>query len=331
MSTIKKRHTYTSKQWRHVAVLAGGRSSEREVSLKTGQAVFEALTRLGYEVSLIDPQTDLLSQLTQIKADVVYNALHGTYGEDGCLQGLLEWIQIPYTGSGVVASALAMNKDLSRQAFQAAGVPVAEGCVWIEGTALPKEETLPSKPWVFKPVAEGSSVGVYRCESLDELHRCMQSQMEEVEENGAEENGAEERSNKREWLIESWLEGVEISVMVYEGEAWGGVEIQPAHGWYDFDAKYQRGDTYYYCPPRLSSKHLEPIYRYAERVYQTLRCRGVCRIDFITTPQETITLEINTLPGMTETSLVPKIAENYGVDFDRLIALILSDARRDYE
>lgn len=307
-----------------VVVLYGGISSERDVSLNSGRAVHAALVSLGYDAHLLDPRDplnptraiDLVGALRGLGAEVVFNALHGTYGEDGCLQGLLEWAGVPYTGSGVKASAMAMDKELTRVLMARAGVPVASGRLWREGDPLPSASDLPAGPWALKPLAEGSSVGVSRREGLEALHEGL-------------------RAARGAWLIESWLTGTELSVMVLDGEAWGGVEIVPSSGWYDYEAKYVRGDTRYYCPPRISPALNARVCALAERAYAALECRGAARVDFIVSDpsgdEETplIALEINTSPGMTATSLVPKIAAQRGLSFEGLVARLLKGARLD--
>lgn len=298
-----------------VAVLYGGRSSEREVSLATGKAIARALGECGHQVTLIDPQDpndpsqhiDLLSILRQIQVELVFNALHGTYGEDGCLQGLLDWSGIAYTGAGIKASAVAMDKDMSRRLFESAGVPVAQAITWRAGEPFPTQE-LPPSPWALKPLSEGSSVGIVRC--LDQA--MLREHLGKIQ--------------KGTWLIESWLQGVELSVMVLDGRAWGGVEIVPSSGWYDYDAKYVRGDTQYFCPPRLSEARLKEIYQLAEKAYKALECRGVARVDFISSDSSLIALEINTSPGMTATSLVPKVAQSCGVSFGELCERLMYGA-----
>ena len=304
-----------------VVVLYGGLSSEREVSLNSGRAVHAALVARGYDAHLLDPRDplnparaiDLAAALRGLGAEVVFNALHGTYGEDGCLQGLLEWARVPYTGSGVKASAVAMDKELTRVLMARAGVPVAGACIWREGDPLPAAADLPAGPWALKPLAEGSSVGVSKRELLEDLHEGL-----------AAARGA--------WLIESWLTGTELSVMVLDGEAWGGVEIAPTQGWYDYEAKYVRGDTRYYCPPRISEEVSALLNQLAERAYAALECRGAARVDFIVSdPQDAsaplIALEVNTSPGMTATSLVPKIAAHRGLSFEGLVERLLAGAR----
>ena len=309
-----------------VAVLYGGRSHERQVSLQTGHAIYEALIKKGYQAHLIDPQVDLYTQLKDLKIDVVYLGLHGTYGEDGCIQGLLEWSQIPYTGSGVQASSVVMNKELTRRILQADHLPVARGMTWRTHEAFPQAKDLPQPPWVLKPVAEGSSVGVKRCETLEELHQNLQ-----------------ECNSQQQWLIEQWVTGVELSIMVLDGQAWGGVEIEPKEGWYDFEAKYQRQDTQYHLPPRIPEADLNHLKKWAEKAYAALECRGVVRVDLIYTPTsdslspnqnsnlQGVILELNTLPGMTATSLVPKMANAHGVSFEDLVELILQGAQLDHE
>jgi D-alanine-D-alanine ligase len=321
MLTLPNPQSFRFSSSHQVAVLYGGRSNERQVSLQTGQAIYEALIKRGYQAHLIDPQIDLYSQLKDLKIDVVYLGLHGTYGEDGCIQGFLEWSQIPYTGSGVQSSSIVMNKELTRRILQAENLPVAQGVTWKSNTPYPQAHELSSPPWVLKPVAEGSSVGVKRCENLEELHYALK-----------------ESDPSQHWLIEQWITGVELSIMVLDGQAWGGVEIEPRQGWYDFEAKYQRTDTQYHLPPRIPVLDLKQIQKWAEKAYCALECRGVVRVDVIYTPSslpsshlQGVILELNTLPGMTATSLVPKMANARGVSFEHLVELILQGAQLDYE
>ena len=310
--------------WKKVAVVYGGFSQERDISLQTGEAIYQALLNLQLPVVLIDANQNLIEQLQAHQVDVVYNALHGTYGEDGCIQGILEWYKIPYTGSGVMSSALAMNKDMSRQILQQAGVPVAAACVWKVTDELPTLDTLPTAPWAFKPIAEGSSVGVHYCENLEQLQQAMKQQITKAKQSHTHSQFADT------WLIESWLTGVEVSVVVCDGETWGGVEIEPAQAWYDFEAKYQRQDTQYHCPPRVSQAQWEQLSHYAQLSYHALACRGVCRVDFMVASSHMIALELNTLPGMTANSLVPKVARQRGMSFEDLVSHILDTAGNDH-
>jgi D-alanine-D-alanine ligase len=306
----------TTRKFKKVALLAGGKSQEREISLRTAKAVYDALLRLGYDVEQIDPDLDLSQKLIAGQFDVVYNGLHGTYGEDGIIQGVLEWLGIPYTGSGLKASVLAMDKSLSRKIFEQVGIPIAQGLSWHIDQAIPDQSQLPQGPWVFKPCSEGSSVGVSRCATYEELEQVMQRVKNE--------------GDTYAWLIETWILGPEISVTLFNGEVWGGVEIEPSEGWYDYQAKYQRGDTTYHIPPRLMPQVLDLAYDYAKKGYIALGCRGVSRMDLmIQNSQYPIALEMNTLPGMTQSSLVPKIAAQRGLSFDALVDLILQHAQND--
>lgn len=287
-----------------IALLLGGRSSEREVSLKTGEAIAAALQRLGHTTIKIDPDEDLFEELKRSEPDLVYNALHGTEGEDGVIQGILQWLKLPYTGSNLTSSALAMDKSLSRILFAQAGVPIASGAVWRRGEAVPSLNQIPPPPWIFKPASEGSSVGLHACDTFEDLTEALLSKTE---------------VDPDTWLIEERVYGTEISVVVCEGEVWGGVEIAPSSGMYDYEAKYKRQDTQYYCPPRIASELQERVEGYAAQAYRALGCSGVARVDFIVSSQRIIALELNTLPGMTETSLVPKVARAFGLSFDQVI------------
>lgn len=305
----------------HVLVLIGGPSQEREVSLKTGDAIVGALRRLGYRVTTFDPDIEapkeLIETLHRERPDLVFNALHGLYGEDGVIQGVLEWMRVPYTGAKLTSSALAMDKGMSRSLFANAGVEVASGLVWTLGAPYPSRDDLPSGPWIIKPTREGSSVGLDLCQSYDELLSVLKSKSVE---------------GPSDWLIEEYVQGVEVSVVVFEGTVWGSVEVAPSEGLYDYEAKYERGDTQYFCPPRLTPEVISRVEEYGRRAYQALGCVGICRADLITTDtgkderglaSREVILEVNTLPGMTETSLVPKVAAARGVEFDKLVELIV--------
>ena len=308
MSTL---HDSASDTPLRVIVLAGGPSQERSVSLKTGAAIERALKHLGHDVYMLDPDERLTALLAELKPDLVFNALHGTYGEDGVIQGVLEWMQIPYTGSKLTASALAMDKALSRQIFAQVGLPVARGMTWRVGEAPPSSSVLSEGSWIVKPTHEGSSVGLDLCHSYGELLSVLAQKDEQ---------------GPHQWLIEEYVEGVEVSVVVFEGEVWGSVEISPESGLYDYAAKYERTDTQYHCPPRLDSERLERLEDFAARAARALGCSGVCRADFITSTGRDILLEVNTLPGMTKTSLVPKVAAARGLSFEELIErLILAE------
>ena len=298
-----------------ITLLAGGPSAEREVSLNTGAAIEHALRELGHEITVIDPNKELFKQLTPDSTDLVFIALHGTYGEDGVIQGCLDWLGIPYTGSSLKSSAVSMDKAMSRKLFETVNLPIADGLVWQVGEPLPRLEDLPKGPWIVKPTNEGSSVGLDRCDEHDALYKVLKGK-----------GGC----GPREWLIESFISGSEVSVVVFNGEVWGSVEISPKDGVYDYDAKYLRGDTEYFCPPRLSAETINRLERYAALAYQVLECRGVCRVDFITDQSRDIVLELNTLPGMTATSLVPKVAAARGISFPSLIERLITDALKTH-
>jgi D-alanine-D-alanine ligase len=306
MSTTVKPH--------RIAILAGGPSAEREVSIQTGSAIQTALCTLGYDVITIDPDQTLSEALQRVQPDLIFNALHGTYGEDGVIQGYLDWIKLPYTGSGVKSSAVAMDKAMSRVLFKSANIPVAEGCVWSLGEPYPLLDQLPQIPWIIKPTNEGSSVGLDRCDSYEALISILTSKS---------------NSGPTDWLIESFHEGTEVSVVVFDEEVWGCVEISPSGDLYDYEAKYVRGDTTYHCPPRVKQSCIKRLEAYALKAYKVLECSGICRVDFITYGHQDIILELNTLPGMTSTSLVPKVAAWRGISFESLVELIIASAYKD--
>jgi D-alanine-D-alanine ligase len=263
---------------------------------------------------MLDPDDHLTTQLREMRPDIVFNALHGTYGEDGVIQGILEWMDIPYTGSKLTASALAMDKALSRHIFSQVGLPVARAFTWDTGAQLPDTLDVSDAPWIVKPTNEGSSVGLDLCHSYDELIGVL---------------SAKDLNGPKRWLIEEYVQGIEVSVVVFEHEVWGSVEVVPSSKLYDYEAKYERGDTQYFCPPRLELDVIGRLEGYAARAYRSLGCKGICRADFITSASRDILLEVNTLPGMTETSLVPKVAAARGIEFEELVrSLIMVELER---
>ena len=309
---------------KRVVVLMGGLSSEREVSLRTGRAVSDALRGRGYDVVDIDMGRDVASVLAAARPDVVFNALHGRFGEDGCVQGICEVLGLPYMGSGVLASALAMDKVIAKRAFAAAGLPVPEG---VDGTADElRGKTLASMglatPVVVKPRFEGSSVGVSIVRAEGELAAAVQH---------ASATGPHV-------LVERFVQGREVCVGVLDGRALGTIEIVPASGFYDYEAKYQRSDTQYLYPAPLDETQRDTVMRISARAHEVLGCRGVTRADVLVpdlpprgarkdqfgTP---VLLEINTLPGMTATSLIPKIARGAGISFEDLCGALVESAR----
>lgn len=305
---------------RHVAVIMGGRSAEREVSLVSGRACAEALERQGFRVSALDLEDDvagLVAALTADRPDVVFNALHGRWGEDGCLQGLLEWLRLPYTHSGVLASALAMDKEAARRAFAAAGLPVAEGRVVSRAEAL-AGDVLP-RPYVIKPVHEGSSVGVHIVWPDDAT---------------APFDADEEASLGHDVLVERFIPGRELTVAVMGDRALGVTEIRPRQGFYDYQTKYTGGLADHLCPAPLDGAVAARTQMIALEAHKALGCRGVTRADFryddtAGGPGELILLEINTQPGMTPLSLVPEQAAAAGISFDDLVTWMVEAATWD--
>lgn len=298
---------------RRIGVLMGGLSSEKAVSLATGEAVVTALLERGYEVEPIFVDRDVDLVLRQSKIDVAFIALHGRYGEDGCIQGLLEVLGIPYTGSDVLSSALAMHKVKAKEIFRLHNLPTPPYYVATREneTALLECHGDFGFPVVVKPVTEGSSVGVEIVRSPEEFE------------------AACERSFffDDELLVERFIEGQEVSVAVLHDHSIGAVEIAPKTGFYDYGAKYTKGATEYHIPPRISRERFLGVLTQAERAHRALGCAGATRVDTIVsvTGNEYI-LEVNTLPGMTPTSLLPKIAASNGMCFEDLVEDIVRTA-----
>lgn len=297
-----------------VAVLMGGVSVEREVSLVTGQAVCEALAKLGYCVDPIDVGADIAALAGRLTPapDAAFNALHGRFGEDGCIQGLLELMGIPYTHSGIRASALAMDKAASKAVFRTAGISVPEGAV------VPCEDahdTMPA-PYVIKPVAEGSSVGVLIVEKGS----------------NAVPLTADTWPFGAKALVERYIPGRELTVAVNDGRALGVLEIRPYRGFYDYDTKYTEARADHLIPAPVDDGVAARALDMAERAHTALGCRSVTRADFRYNEQDggLYLLEINTQPGLTPLSLVPEIAAYAGIDFPSLVQLMTEAARCDF-
>lgn len=297
---------------RHVAVLLGGLSSEREVSLVSGAACARALENLGARVSRVDAGRDLAQVLTALKPDVCFNALHGEWGEDGCVQGVLETLGIPYTHCGVLASALAMDKAKSKAVLAAAGVTVPGGGLFNRFAAAERHVMEP--PYVVKPNAEGSSVGVFLV--FDGANRPPQELV------------APSWTYGEEVMIEPYIAGLELAVAVRDGKALTVTEIVPATGFYDYDAKYAEGGSQHVVPARMPREDFDRALRMAELAHAALGCRGVTRSDLRYDPVKRllVLLEVNTQPGMTPTSLVPEQAAHLGMSFDQLVHWIVEDA-----
>ena len=297
-----------------VAILLGGLSPERSVSLSSGGQCAAALRRLGHEVIEVDPQeSHWVELLKQSKPDAAFNALHGEWGEDGRVQGVLDYLKLPYTHSGVLASALAMDKDKSKAVFAQAGLPLASGKLMNRFEAA-KSHPMPA-PYVVKPNAQGSSVGVF------------------IVREGA--NRPPEQLLDPDWtfgeevLVEEFIDGKELTVAVmHDRGALAVTEILPTGEWYDFDAKYAEGGSRHEIPAQIPEHVTVELKRVAEAAHHALGCRGVTRSDFRYDPKrnKVALLEVNTQPGMTPTSLVPEQAQYRGLSFDQLVAWILGDA-----
>jgi len=300
---------------KHVAVLMGGWSAEREVSLRSGNACAAALTRLGYRVTPVDVARDIATVLTALKPDLCLNVLHGRPGEDGTLQGMLEVIGIPYTHSGVLASAMAMQKDVAKAVFRSAEVPVADGLVASRFEAGRKHLLPP--PYVVKPVAEGSSVGVFIV-TADHAHP-------------PQELYRDDWAFGDRVIVEKYIAGKELTCAVIGEEALGVIEIVPTVRFYDYEAKYAPGGSKHLLPAPVSSFVYQQVRRLALAAHRALGCRGVSRADFRYDDRHEgtgglVCLEVNTQPGMTETSLVPELAAHAGISFDELVRWMVEDA-----
>ena len=292
-----------------VAVLMGGLSAEREVSLSSGRECAGALREAGYEVIEVDAGRDLAARLAAISPDVCFNALHGRWGEDGCVQGLLEWLGLAYTHSGVLASALAMDKARAKDVFRAAGLPVAESLLAAKSEIMARHVMAP--PYVVKPNAEGSSVGVYIVDKDANAPPQLGAEVPEVA------------------MVEQYVPGRELTCSVFGDRAGCVTEIHAA-GWYDYHAKYDPGGSTHSCPADLPAAIAEACRDYALRAHRALGCRGLSRSDFRWDERRgaagLFILEINTQPGMTPTSLSPEQAAQCGIPFPDLCRWLVEDA-----
>ena len=295
-----------------IGVLYGGFSAEREVSLKSGAAVHQALVAQGYNAVAIDVGRDIADVLKNEGIEAAFIALHGRYGEDGCVQGLLELLQIPYTGSGVLASALAMHKLYSKQTFTASGILTAPFRCYRRGETIKLAELPFGLPLVVKPVQEGSSVGVSIVKEESQLPTALELAFRYDE----------------EILVEQYIKGQEVQIGILEDKSIGAIEIVPKNEFYDFEAKYTEGMAEHIFPARL-----DPIlYKKAEQIglaaHRALGCKGYSRVDLlVTTAGDCYVLEVNTLPGMTALSLLPEIAaKGAGLSFEFFVSRIIESA-----
>ena len=295
---------------RHVAVVKGGISSEREVSLVTGTMCAEGLREAGYKVTEIDASFDLAQQLIELKPDAIFNALHGRWGEDGCVQGIFEWLQIPYSHSGVAASAMAMDKELTKSmVYQQASLPTATSQI-ISIKALENGHPLPP-PYVLKPINEGSSVGVSIVRQGDSPISAYQNQ------------------HYGKLMVENYVPGRELTVTVLGDQALTVTEIF-VDEWYDYSAKYQTGGSRHEVPADIPKELFNQCLRYAERAHRYMGCRSLSRTDFRWDEDAgsdgLVLLETNTQPGMTPTSLSPEQAAHCGISFSQLCKQLIEDA-----
>ena len=299
-----------------IAVLAGGMSSEREISMRSGKGCFEALKRLGFiNAELVEVDKNIPETLKLGNFDAAYNALHGKYGEDGCIQGLLEILQIPYTGCGVMASSVCMNKEFTKRILSTCSeIPLIKSAFVRKGDDV-KEKTKDLKyPLITKPVCEGSSFGMTKVNTAQEL----------------EDAYNEAVKYNDDVLIEEYLVGIcaTVGVLECEGEPFATeiLELRPKNEWYDYEAKYTKGMTEFILPAELSEEMTKQVKQIAVKAYEMAGCSGVSRVDFLIVNNIPYVLEINTSPGMTETSDLPAQAEAMGISYDELVLLILNSA-----
>jgi D-alanine-D-alanine ligase len=307
-----------------IGVLMGGTSTEREVSLRSGTAIHNALKGLGYDTIAIDAGPDICSVLKTETIELSFLALHGGYGENGAIQGMLEVLGIPYTGSGVLASALAMDKEASKKIFLHHKIPVPPFVV-IQRSAFSVQRKTPNSelltpdfnlPWVVKPVAEGSSVGVSIVK----------------DETGFEQALETAYSYGLKAIVEKYIDGKEVHIGILNDRILGGVEVRPSLEFYSYEAKYTAGQTEYILPPEIDTKAYEKAKVAAFSAHSALGCKGATRVDLMVDGEgNPYVLEVNTIPGMTETSLLPKIAKKAGLDFPALIEEMVRGALREGE
>lgn len=296
-----------------IAVLCGGMSSEAEVSRRSGKNCYEALLRLGYKNAKLVEVTENIAKDLQ-GFDIAYNALHGKYGEDGCIQGLLELMKIPYTGCGVMSSAVCMNKEYTKKVLSSAGLPLIKSVLVTKGDNL-YEKVKPLKyPMMVKPVSEGSSLGMAKVSNSDELVKAV----------------FEASKYKQDIMIEEYLEGVSTTVGILEKDnelvATEILEFRTHTEWYDYEAKYTKGMTEFIIPAELSDEMTQRVKDISIQAFKVCGCSGVSRVDFLITEDTPYILEVNTSPGMTDTSDLPAQAAAMGISYDELVEIILRSA-----
>ncbi|BAI80080.1 D-alanine-D-alanine ligase [Deferribacter desulfuricans SSM1] len=287
--------------YRKIAVLCGGLSSEREVSLKTGEAVKQALDNLGYDAFLIDVDNNVDKKIRETQPDYCFIALHGKYGEDGSIQGLLEVLGIPYNGAGVAASAIAYDKHLTKVLVQSVGIKTPDYYL------CENDKDIRFLPAVVKPAREGSTIGISIVKSKDEFSKAF----------------SEAKKYDSRVLIERFIEGKELTVGIINNEVLPTIYIKPIKGFYDYESKYTKGMTEYIFETGLNVDETDKLNNISLKVADLIGCSSLCRIDYIYDGKEFFLLEVNTIPGMTETSLLPKAAKKAGYDFEKLIDKII--------
>ncbi len=303
-----------SSSTKRIAVLMGGNSAEREVSLKSGAAVLESLQRQGYDAEALDVTPDLLQSLQQGGYQLAFIALHGRGGEDGVIQGALESIGLPYTGSGVLASALAMDKWRTKQIWQAADIPTPSYQIIAAADELERVEEAVGYPMMIKPIHEGSSIGMSRVEDRQQLEQAF----------------SDASRYDREVMAERWIEGSEYTVAILDGEALPAIRLETPHQFYDYSAKYSENTTQYHCPCGLDPSAEQELQQLALRAFDAVGATGWGRVDILADESGGLwPIEVNTIPGMTDHSLVPMAAASSGIDFDGLTRRILEAVELD--
>ena len=312
-----------SGKWKgkRVAVLMGGNSKEREISFKTGTAILDGLRRRGYDAERIEftDGMELVTKLSASRPDVAVVALHGKFGEDGCVQGLLEMMRIPYTGGGVLASSVGMHKVVCKRIAREIGIPCVEDQLFCAESDDP--DSFPSKldigyPVIVKPSREGSTINMTIVKRSEDLPAALRI--------AAESDG--------DIIVERYVKGREVTVGVLNGEALPTLEIAPKSGFYDFTSKYTKGMTEYIVPARIGDGMAKKLQMWSEEICRAIECEGTARVDYIVPSDDAAYfLEVNTIPGMTELSLVPKAAAHVGMDFDEVCERLLDGARLKVE
>ncbi|MCM1004480.1 MAG: D-alanine--D-alanine ligase [Candidatus Gastranaerophilales bacterium] len=304
---------YTISKESKIAVLCGGMSSEREISLRSGKNCLAALQRLGYKnAEIVDVSENVMNDLKGF--EFAYNTLHGKFGEDGCIQGVLEILKIPYTGCGVMASAICMNKEYTKKVMATAGLPLIKSVYLLEGEDPVEKVKELNYPLMIKPVSEGSSFGMNKVNNEAELVEAV----------------AVARKYNAQVLIEEYLVGIAATVGVLEkdGKAFATeiLELRPKNEWYDYEAKYTKGMTEFILPAELSPEMTAQVKEYAVKAFEVCGCSGVSRVDFHIVGDIPYILEVNTNPGMTDTSDLPAQAAAGGISYDNLVEMVLKSA-----